>query len=149
MKKCSKCGDEKSVDEFHNDRSRTDGKFPYCKPCAMAVQKRTRNRSPEAMERRAREARLRYSLDLNRYDKALLKRYGATLDTYAEMLEAQKGVCAICGKPPTDRRLHLDHDHQTGKLRGLLCMLCNQGLGRFRDDAALLTSAIRYLQEAA
>ena len=63
------------------------------------------------------------------------------------MLEAQDGVCAICGKTPQQniKRLYVDHDHETGDVRGLLCQQCNIGLGAFRDDKAVLHKAIKYL----
>lgn len=60
-------------------------------------------------------------------------KYGITPDDYDRMLEQQGWVCAICGSPPppSKRRLHIDHDHETGKVRGLLCTRCNTALGWF------------------
>ena len=75
-----------------------------------------------------------------------LKKYGLAKGDYEQMLEAQGGLCAICGQPPgSGRRLDVDHDHQTGTVRGLLCSACNTGLGLFRDDPSALAGAIRYL----
>lgn len=65
-----------------------------------------------------------------------------------QMLAAQNGVCAICGKEPTKgrgRKLHIDHDHETGKRRGLLCNGCNTGIGSLGDDVSRLQRAIKYL----
>jgi hypothetical protein len=65
------------------------------------------------------------------------------------MLAAQGGVCAICGAPPEDPRgyrMHIDHCHDTGRVRGILCGGCNRGMGNFGDDIARLQGAIRYLQ---
>ena len=64
------------------------------------------------------------------------------------MAEDQKGICAICGELPhgENRVLHIDHDHLTGKIRGLLCMSCNRALGWFRDDTVILKKAIEYLK---
>jgi hypothetical protein len=53
---------------------------------------------------------------------------GISEDEYAELLERQGGVCAICGNPPKTRRLSVDHNHRTGKVRGLLCFRCNRAL---------------------
>lgn len=59
----------------------------------------------------------------------LKSKFGITPTDYDRMLVEQSGGCAICGKPPTSRRLHVDHDHDTGKVRGLLCTRCNTSLG--------------------
>ena len=73
--------------------------------------------------------------------------YGVTADEVNAMLEAQGGGCAICGvKPERLASMHLDHDHERGHLRGLLCLSCNQALGHFRDDPALLRAAAGYLE---
>ena len=69
------------------------------------------------------------------------------LERYHKLLEAQKGGCAICGRKPTKTRLSLDHCHQTGLLRGLLCMRCNRGYGLFHDnDCKRLLAAYMYLK---
>jgi hypothetical protein len=61
-------------------------------------------------------------------------------------MKIQDGRCAICRKKPqTGRRLSVDHDHKTGEVRGLLCTLCNQGLGYFKDDPGRLGAALEYL----
>ena len=61
-------------------------------------------------------------------------------------LEAQGGVCAICRQPrPEERTLHVDHAHETGAIRGLLCFTCNNALGDFRDEPALFHAAAEYL----
>ncbi len=77
------------------------------------------------------------------------RQYGITIEEYDEMLEAQNYRCAICrDKDPGGRssRFHIDHDHVTGEVRGLLCVNCNNGLGRFKDDLLVLREAIRYLE---
>jgi hypothetical protein len=79
--------------------------------------------------------------------KSYLKRnYGITLQEYDAMFEAQGGMCAICGEPrPEERTLHVDHDHETGEIRGLLCFRCNNALGDLRDDYELFQRAADYL----
>jgi hypothetical protein len=69
---------------------------------------------------------------------------GITDDEYAGMLAEQGGGCAICGAPPKTRRLHVDHDHKTGRVRGLLCHRCNRALPVW-ITAAWLLKAARYL----
>jgi predicted nucleic acid-binding Zn ribbon protein len=77
--------------------------------------------------------------------------YGLSQDEYEAMLARQGGGCAICGTtdwPGKDHRPHVDHDHETKRVRGLLCDSCNQGLGRFADDPARLRAAAAYLEAA-
>jgi len=77
-------------------------------------------------------------------------RYGYKLSVlqYNLMLAEQNGRCAICGtvKCDTGRRFAVDHDHETGTIRGLLCRACNQGLGQFKDNPELLSKAFEYLK---
>ncbi len=71
-------------------------------------------------------------------------RYGLTPEATAELLATQGGLCAIC-ETPLDERMHVDHDHETNEVRGLLCGTCNSGLGFFKDNLALLRRAADYL----
>jgi hypothetical protein len=77
--------------------------------------------------------------------------YGITLDEYEGMLARQGGHCAICPSTLPGRSgrkyLYVDHCHDTGRVRGLLCGNCNDGVGRFRDNPELLRAAIRYLDD--
>lgn len=86
----------------------------------------------------------------DRYNIELRYKYGITIDDYDVMWTNQDGRCAICGATnPGGQRTHfcVDHDHQTGIVRGLLCRDCNKGLGAFRDSQSALKAAIKYLQE--
>lgn len=79
----------------------------------------------------------------------LLRKYNISLADYAEMFDSQGGVCAICNRPPSEGELlHVDHCHNTDKVRGLLCGKCNRGLGLFDDNSGFLASAIEYLKGA-
>ncbi len=86
-------------------------------------------------------------------DKELRKTFGLTLAQYNKMSADQEHVCAICEKPETATRngkplaLHVDHDHETGKVRSLLCSNCNVALGMFCDDPDVMRSAIVYLSK--
>jgi hypothetical protein len=142
-KACSKCGVDKPLDEFHKDNSREDGLHHRCKACkskqAAGYYKKW---TPEQREKhRAR---------------VLRTRYGMELDLLIVLYEKQEGCCAICGKhgdrPAINEKrksnegvLHVDHDHETGAVRGLLCAGCNSGLGHFGDSAENLVSAANYL----
>lgn len=95
----------------------------------------------EQLKDRQRKNREKNRLYLREY--WLKKTYGITLAEYDALLAAQDGKCAIC---KTELNLNLDHCHDSGKLRGILCNRCNQGIGYFRNDIHLLKSAIAYLE---
>ena len=76
----------------------------------------------------------------------LMKSYGIGLRDYDMMLVSQEGGCLICGEAPVGQNLVVDHDHKTGKVRGLLCSNCNLGLGHFLDRPDLLKAAANYLE---
>jgi hypothetical protein len=67
-----------------------------------------------------------------------------TVEAYQRLVAKQNGRCALCARVP--RGLHVDHDHETGKVRGLLCSTCNTGLGKFSDDPERLEAAARYIR---
>ena len=75
--------------------------------------------------------------------------YGISADEADAILEAQDGRCAICSTPAPERlaSMHLDHDHATGQIRGFLCIDCNHGLGKLRDEPDLLLRALVYLRQ--
>lgn len=85
--------------------------------------------------------------------KKLLRKFGITLDEYERWLEKQEGVCAICKRPETTQifnatiSLSVDHNHETGRVRGLLCRDCNLALGHLNDNVEWAEALVRYLQE--
>ena len=81
-------------------------------------------------------------------DRYLRRTYGITADEYELLLAAYDGGCWVCGKKPKvgQRRLHVEHDHKTGRVRGLACWSCNKGLATYKDDPAILRSAADYLE---
>ena len=89
-----------------------------------------------------------YDLELH-----MMRSYGIDFKEYEEMLLTQDGKCAICkAEPPKNQhktRLNIDHNHETGKVRGLLCDCCNRALGLMRDNTDLLSKAIDYLTKYA
>jgi len=80
-----------------------------------------------------------------RKNTALMNGHGITLDELERMYENQKGICLICGKEIKGKNCHVDHNHETGKIRGLLCSNCNTGLGLFQDKSRLLIVAAKYV----
>ncbi len=113
--------------------------------------KRTRERYKPKTEEQKEARREWYRLYRARPESKLARaearwftRYGITRDDFYALLAAQQGVCAICGGVES-QRLHVDHDHTTGAVRGLLCGPCNRGLGSFRDNPRSLQAAVTYL----
>lgn len=105
--------------------------------------------------RKSYESRLKkYDTPAKRYSygraQMLRKKYGLSVEDFMAMAGSQGHVCKICGRPEADKygALHVDHDHATNRVRGLLCGQCNTGLGKFRDDPALLRAAVAYLEAA-
>lgn len=97
----------------------------------------------EIEERKAERLALRPQLE---FERGLKRHYGMTKEEYEVLFKSQNGVCAICSKPQSKgRRLAVDHDHETGEVRGLLCDGCNPGIGYFKNDPELLHVAANYL----
>ena len=115
-------------------------------------------RNKDLVKRRANESRLRLRKKDPHYNrkKNLKREYGITPEEYQRLYDRQAGLCAICRKPERTRENHsggirplaVDHDHQTKKVRGLLCGRCNWALGHFGDDILCLQAAIEYLERA-
>lgn len=118
----------------------------------------------KATEKRYRESELGKKSIKRAYDKSyrlrperleqmfksrLKRKYGLTLDDYKNILAEQKECCSICkvNQSNFNKKLAVDHCHKTGKVRGLLCQFCNQGLGNFKDNKQLLDLAIKYLEK--
>jgi hypothetical protein len=160
-KQCTKCGLVQPIENFYKAAGTRDGRRGDCKSCFQARAAARYRQNPEAMKARARrwqaENPERVAENLRRYRQSgrkaasdrrshLKRKYGITPERYHDMLAAQGGGCAICRRPPRDDiALHVDHDHETGSIRGLTCFRCNNALGDFNDDAELLTRAQAYL----
>lgn len=78
--------------------------------------------------------------------RALKHNYGLTPEEYDAKLQSQNGVCVLCSSPPKRTQLHVDHDHLTGTVRGLLCSNCNTGIGLLKDDPDRLVGAAEYIR---
>jgi hypothetical protein len=127
---CNICGENWPVSEYHPDKRLKSGIVGHCKDC-----RRERDRAIPPK--------------VNKMFK-IKKKYGLTEEQYYALIAGQGGRCAICGtnfSELKERHVHVDHDHKTNKVRGILCTRCNVGLGYFRDDPVLLEHAIYYLGE--
>jgi hypothetical protein len=161
VKTCTACGQSKPIDQFYRAAGMADGHRSDCIPCNLAAKKARTALDPQANRDRVRRWQLdnpeRYRAKQLEYAasgrkqvadrKSYLKRkYGMTIADYERMFEAQGGVCAICREArPEERTLHVDHDHETGVIRGLLCFRCNQAIGSLQEDYEIFQTAADYL----
>lgn len=153
-KVCAKCRAEKDVADFGPRKHGKDGLHSECRECrnarwrkqyawAKAHGDKVKSYRNKSYHRIPKEKRRDYRL------RCL---YGVTLAWYHETLAAQGGRCAVCGSADPKSRtgdFHVDHDHATGAVRGLLCHTCNVGLGSFKDSPAVARSAADYLEHHA
>jgi len=142
VKICRKCNIEQPLDNFFI--SRATGK--HTSPCRVCKLK-TNNSEPKDKVY-ARILRWRARNPNRTKDTCLRRKYGITFDDYTLMLQEQSNCCAICKGLAGQRGFVVDHDHETGKVRGLLCTTCNLMLGSSYDDPAILMDGIAYLEES-
>lgn len=134
---CSHCGRELLLSEFYRrNKGSKSGRHSWCKKCSKIWVTKWRQKNPER-------------------DAHIIRRmkYGIEPEDFAALLRKQSGVCAICGQPETRIlrekvcSLGVDHDHKTGKIRGLLCFRCNTVIGRVEENVGLLRQMIVYIKE--
>ncbi|HEC62410.1 MAG TPA: hypothetical protein ENI27_09215 [bacterium] len=147
---CTKCKQERLVEKFYGNKRARDGYDCWCKLCHKehSLEYYRQNRAWICKRQRKRhlingDYQLRY--DLHRH-------FNITLEQYNAMLHYQNGKCAICECSETHtcngkiKRLGVDHDHKSGKIRGLLCHKCNRALGLFQDNPELMKKAAAYVR---
>lgn len=141
LKKCSKCKLEKQLSEFHNNRAQKDGKDNNCQQCCRS--RYHRDKVKRLAKRKAYYEKNKEVISIKN------NRAGASLDKFNQLFLDQEGKCAICGlhQEQMPRRIAVDHNHDTGEIRGLLCDTCNRGLGLLRDNIEVLENAIKYLKK--
>jgi hypothetical protein len=156
-KTCSTCFIEKPVVEFGKQSVRPDGLDITCKPC---MKERSARRYKDPAKRQMildNAARWRERNPDADADKTLRRKYGITLAQYNELFEAQGGVCALCKKGETTKRmkkgegrerLAVDHCHDTGRVRGLLCFKCNTAIGSLGDTEEDAQRVVDYLNRS-
>ena len=130
MKTCTQCKIEQAEEDFYVDKYATSGRRPICRLCCLAYQQKHKDKDPEGFYKKWKHNRVR-------------RDYNLSPEEYETFLTEQDNKCQICEtrEPP----LAIDHCHDTGKVRGLLCRKCNLGLGMFKDDFKLVSKAASYL----
>ena len=171
IKECSKCKNHKDVILFNkNKKNTTTGRSSWCKACIKkhdasknykpiyrgtkicqtckitkkATEFHVNKKHKDGLERRCKKCNM-LRKDNNHYRN----KYGITLDDYNNLIKSQNYQCAICKTVDPGvgiNRFHVDHNHSTGVVRGLLCSNCNRALGQFKDDISILESAAEYIR---
>lgn len=146
---CKNCDELKEVSEFGNNLQTQDGINSRCNKC-FSSRRNLLNVGRHGIT----------AIKKKRASQHLIKTFGITMEERDRIYAKQDGKCAICRTPWYEgeydqsiaspfRKLSVDHNHITGKIRGLLCVNCNTALGSFKDSIDLLESSIRYLKESA
>jgi len=161
MKRCKVCGVTKALDDFYKATGAQDGHRSECKACNLARKKLWYSENREAVIAKVKEwqatNRDRHNAYQREYRRTrgpamreghLRRTFGLSQANYDDLLPKQGGGCRICGRKPGKVALHVDHDHETGEIRGLLCVSCNNALGQFHDDPRLLARAIEYVDDS-
>lgn len=168
-KLCPKCEQHLPYDQFHKHKGKgLLGLKSWCKTCDNAKMKELRETDPEWRKNRnkatsryyyenAEEQRRKASIRDNspegkrkRAERSYKRKYGMTLAQVEHLKQLQNNLCAICNTEFTqgwdERGQCVDHDHKTGKVRGLLCRRCNLGIGQLGDSHEILIAAAEYLK---
>jgi hypothetical protein len=153
LKTCTKCGTPKPLDMFGKDKQKKDGLKSACKECYSAYDTQ-RYWSDPAFHRERRkkhyyakppEARSKFHKE-----QSLRLKYGLTPEQHAQMLEDQDYACAICKTPESEagaKGLAVDHCHDSGRVRKLLCSCCNTALGLLKENPTTISNLLHYVQE--
>lgn len=154
-KECSKCHQVKEISEFSPSKKGYFGRRADCKVCHLkyyhdnkvrnniaAKRKVYREQNLDKCRKIGRESYHRHKDHAREYH--LQSTYGISTEHYNILFRQQDGKCAICGRQ-TNKSLHVDHNHTTGNVRGLLCFSCNSIIGYSKESRQILTQAISYL----
>ena len=166
-KQCSACKQSKPVGEFYRNKTTKDGFAYQCKYCKdvrphdpywLTEKGRAAGRARYIQRTSTPEGKAKLHESNKRYKQSekgkhvawaryLMRTYKMTVQVYEQMFQEQGGCCAVCGvKPDTRIRFHVDHDHTSHKIRGILCGKCNQAIGLLKEDPILFDRAKEYLR---
>jgi len=134
MKICTKCNVEKDISEYFKGDRYADGYQNWCKTCYRNYSNE-RSKDPKVKEKKRSEG--------------LKRKFNLTLEEYDRIFDSQNGKCSICGSSNSGRtgNFCIDHNHKTGKVRGLLCHNCNLMIGNSGDSIYILLNGIKYLEK--
>ena len=132
MRTCNKCGEDKALEYYHVRKGLRDDRVSTCRVCTNKRKRKMDSRTPQ-----------------QRRNRHLRDKYGITQADFDRMLEEQGNACAICNSsyPGHTGKFNVDHCHDTGKVRGLLCWDCNAAIGKLGDNAEGVQRALDYLMK--
>lgn len=141
MPTCKRCG---ATESFYKSQP------SYCKDCMRTMSRNWERANPEQRRLSKLKYQRRPDVKLKRKARYIESAHGLLPGQFDDLLTNQQSKCGICGTEISNEpnhKTHIDHDHVSGRIRGLLCDYCNHGLGNFKDDMGLLQKAIEYLQK--
>lgn len=136
--KCTGCLEDKPINSYQKDKHTVTGRKHRCKDCSLSIDAKKANAYYHANREKIRAKSKWYRR------KAV---FGITKEQFFEILASQDGACAICRTKEVKGEFHIDHNHITKEIRGILCQGCNTGLGMMKDSLTVLRNAITYLEE--
>lgn len=153
LKQCIKCKENKSLDQFGKDSSTKCGLRGQCRSCRANESKKWQKANPGKVN--IASAKWYKKNPLKAKNRSLMREYGISIDTYNNMLLQQNYQCAICKQSETaidsktnqPRSLAVDHCHETGKVRSLLCTGCNAAIGFIKENANTALLIAEYLKQ--
>lgn len=149
---CNVCKKSKPLSKFNKVAKGKYGVYAKCKLCCKEKQRIYREANPERtkeIQTQSKEKRKREKPN-DKFYNFIRAEFNMTPEEYETIRINQNFKCALCDRPESEfkKRLHLDHCHNSNKVRGLLCPKCNMGLGLFHDNIEVLQKAINYLKAA-
>ena len=151
LKFCTQCKVRRALSEFWRRPNAQIPEMRYSRICRNCKNERYKTYKIEHLEQwqaRIKKQNEKRRLNVDRSADQRFRRYGITKEKYMEMLNIQNRSCAICNETAkNDHGFHIDHNHITGNVRGLLCGKCNMALGMLQEREDLFLSAVRYLRE--
>ncbi len=147
-KACSRCKNSVPVTEFHRESATKDGLQRWCKACCKSYVAENRDASRRTGRRHywRKKGNPELGGELLRREGPRKRWYGLTLAQRRRLLD-ETPTCPLCGDPPSSRQFDIDHDHETGRIRGVLCNSCNLMLGLARNNPETLRRAALYLEK--
>lgn len=153
LKICTRCRNQKPFDFFGFDKKGKHSLHAWCKSCKNAAQKQHIIDNRDTVNARVRSRRVNNPIPFLQAKYKCL--FGISYNQFQEMIEKQHNLCAICDRPESTvdkrtgkiRKLAVDHNHITKKVRELLCGKCNQALGLLNEDLKVIINLIKYIQK--